>query len=79
MPIIFITYPYIRRCLLYHLKQNKQDEHAKDEKADIVYRITTNKKKSPKPSPRTPRKDTVYINGYIHIYTYVLARSYLHI
>lgn len=41
-------------------KQARREEHAKNEKADIIYRIITNKKRSPKPSPskspRTPSK-----------------------
>jgi hypothetical protein len=32
-------------------KQTRRDEHAKNENADIIYRIITNKKRSPKPSP----------------------------
>ena len=41
-------------------KQARREEHAKNEKADIIYRIITNKKRSPKPSPskspRTPNR-----------------------
>ena len=41
-------------------KQAIREEHSKNEKADIIYRIITNKKRSPKPSPskspRTPSK-----------------------
>jgi len=42
-------------------KQTRREEHYKNEKADIIYRIITNKKRSPKKpspskSPRTPSK-----------------------
>jgi hypothetical protein len=42
-------------------KQTRREEHDKNEKADIIYRIITNKKRSPKKpspskSPRTPSK-----------------------
>jgi hypothetical protein len=44
-------------------RQTRREEHTKNDKADIIYRIITNKKRSPKPSkpspsksPRTPSK-----------------------
>ena len=38
-------------------KQTRREEHEKNEKADIIYRIITNKKRSPpSKSPRTPSK-----------------------